>query len=108
MVLSEEQLIKKSSYFDKDSFSIVPECAFIDLFFPFTVFFQIRIYLSSPQEYTLVESELNNTSLTGPLWPINLNGRIWGLKLQTKTNPSAPPDTTCFMSLEKSTAFTVF
>lgn len=35
MVLSEEQLTKKSSYLDKDSFNIDPEWAFTALFFPF-------------------------------------------------------------------------
>jgi hypothetical protein len=63
----------------------------------YTVFFQILIYRSYPHEYTFVASLLNNTSLTAPLWPTNLKGRICGLKLHTYTRPSAPPDTTCFL-----------
>lgn len=63
----------------------------------YTEFFQILIYLSSPQEMTLVESALKSTSFTCPLCPTNLKGRIWGLKFHTSTKPSAPPDTICFL-----------
>lgn len=71
---------------------------------PYTEFFQIRIYLSSPQEMTRVASALKSTSLTCPLWPTNLKGRICGLKFQTYTNPSAPPETICFLTRHISTS----
>lgn len=66
----------------------------------YTEFFHILIYLSSPQEITFVESALKRTSLTCPLWPTNLNGRIWGLKFHTSTRPSAPPETICFLNVK--------
>jgi len=89
-VLSEEQLIRKSSYLDNASFNTAPEWAFTDLFLPFlnnninyTVFFHILISRSYPHENTLVACAFSNTSLTGPLCPTNLKGLICGLKLQT-------------------------
>ena len=99
IVLSDEHDTKKSSWCESEIFSTGPEWAFTVLFLPFTEFFQILISLSSPHEITLVESALNNTSLTAPLCPVNLNGLIWGLKFQTYTIPSMPPDTTCFLYL---------
>lgn len=71
--------------------------AIAELGFTYTEFFQILIYRSSAHEITLLESALKSTSLTWPLCPTNLKGRIWGLKFQTSTRPSAPPDTNCFL-----------
>lgn len=68
-----------------------------EYFNAYTEFFQIRIYRSSPHEITFEESALKRTSLTCPLCPTNLKGRICGLKFQTYTNPSAPPETICFL-----------
>lgn len=56
---------------------------FYFIFIHYTVFFHILISRSYPHEYTFVAYALNKTSLTGPLCPTNLNGRICGLKLHT-------------------------
>jgi len=60
-VLSDEQLIRKSSYRERSSFRIAPEWAFTALFLPFlnkdknyTVFFHILMSRSSPHENTFV------------------------------------------------------
>ena len=79
--------------FDSLVFSIT------ELSHKYTEFFQILISLSSPQDMTFVESALKRTSFTCPLCPTNLKGLIWGLKFHTSTNPSAPPETTCFLNV---------
>jgi hypothetical protein len=67
------------------------------LLWPSTELFHIRTVLSSEALAMSVPSLLIAISFIAPLCPVNLKGRICGLKFHTKMIPSSLPVTLCFM-----------
>ena len=72
-------------------------CPLIVVKEPLTELVHKRTVSSFEAEAMIVPKGLIATSLIAPLCPTNLNGRICGLKFQTKTFPSSLPVIACFL-----------
>ena len=97
IILSFDPVNKYLESEEKSTLLTGAEWPLIVLFFPLTEFVHKRTVSSFEADATISPNGLITTSLTAPLCPINLNGRVWGLKFQTKIFPSSLPVIACFL-----------
>lgn len=72
------------------------ECPFIIVHYALALLFQILTVLSLDTEAINVPRGFTATSVTGPVWPINLLGLALGRNPHAKIKPSLDPEMTCF------------
>ena len=72
------------------------ECPFRTVHYALALLFQILTVLSLDTEAINVPRGFTATSVTGPVWPMNLFGLALGRNPQAKISPSLDAEITCF------------